>query len=157
MTPSDISHDPDPHAIPAAAAILGAGGLAPFLGLLAAPILGAEPFGRPPLAVLAIYAAVILAFMGAVHWGLSMAGYGGRRDTSWRYAASVVPALLAWFSVAFLPLSVALGVMAGVFALLLLYDLRSSRIGTAPPWYARLRWRLTAVVVPCLLAASVLT
>ena len=147
---------PDPTVIPATAAWLGAGGLLPFIGLLIAPLAGAEPFGRPPVVVLGLYTAVILSFMGAVHWGLAVAEFGGRRDASWRYALSVVPALLGWFALAFLPLPVALRVIAGAFALLLLYDVRASRIGTAPPWYARLRWRLTAVVVPCVLAASVL-
>jgi hypothetical protein len=156
MTTSGTGARPDPSAIPMTAAFLGAGGLLPFAGLLIAPWLGAEPFGRAPIPVLALYAAIILSFMGAVHWGLAMAEFGGRRDASWRFGVSVGPALIAWFGLAFLPLAVALRVLAGAFALLLLYDLRASRIGTAPPWYARLRWRLTAIVVPCVLAASVL-
>lgn len=139
--------------VPLTAAVLGAAGALPFLGLLMAQRWGVEPFGRPPLSVLALYAAVILAFMGAVHWGLAMAEYGGRRDTTWSYIMSVIPALLGWFALAFLPMTVALGVIALGFALLLAYDLRALRLGRAPAWYGSLRWPLTLVAVSCLLAA----
>ena len=146
----------NPSRVPLTAAVLGAAGALPFIGLLIAQRWGVEPFGRAPLGVLALYAAVILSFMGAVHWGLAMAEFGGRRDTTWSYIMSVMPALLGWFALAFLPMPVALGVMAFGFALLLLYDLRALRLGRAPAWYGRLRWPLTLVVVPCLLAAIVM-
>ena len=141
--------------VPLIAAVLAAAGALPFIGLLAAHIWGVEPFGRPPVSVLALYAAVILSFMGAVHWGLAMAEFGGHRDTAWSYIVSVLPALLGWFALAFLPIGAALGVIAFGFGLLLLYDLRALRLDRAPAWYAKLRWPLTLVVVPCLLLAIV--
>ena len=147
---------PAARTVPIPAAILGAAGALPFVGLLLAPFLGFEPFGRNPVAVLGLYAAVILSFMGAVHWGLAMAEMGGKRDTAWSYAISVAPAVFGWFALAFLPHPVALRAIALAFALLLLYDLRAVRLGRAPPWYGRLRWPLTLVVVPSLMAASIL-
>jgi hypothetical protein len=144
-------------AVPTAALSLGVAGLIPFLGLSLAEVAGLEPFGRAPMLVLAQYAATTLSFMGAVHWGLAMGEYGGRRDASWSYAASVVPGLVAWFALAFFPLPVALRIMAFAYAALLVYDLGAVRRGFAPAWYGRLRWPLTGVVVPCLFFASMLS
>jgi len=144
-------------AIPTAALTLGAMGLIPFVGLLFAEIWALEPFGRAPTLVLAQYAATTLSFMGAIHWGLAMGEYGGRRDNSWAYAVSVVPGLIAWFALAFFPLTVALGIMAAAYVLLLFYDLSAVRRGAAPGWYSRLRPPLTFVVVPCLIFAAVLS
>ena len=142
--------------VPAPAAFLGAAGVLPFVALVLAPLWNFEPFGRAPLLVLGLYASVILSFMGAVHWGLAMAEYGGRRDAMWSYLVSVMPALFGWFSLAFLPQVVAFRVIAAAFVLLLAYDIRAVRLGRSPPWYTRLRWPLTLVVVPSLLFASVL-
>lgn len=146
--------------IPPAAAALGAAGFMPFVGLPLAQLWELTPLGQPWLPVLALYAAVILSFMGAVHWGLAMAEGGGQTgapsDPAWRYGASVVPALVGWFAVAFLPQVIALRIIATAFAALLAYDLYAARSGLAPPWYPTLRWRLTLVVVPCLLFASIL-
>ncbi len=144
-------------AIPTAALTLSAAGLLPFIGLTLAQLWHIEPFGRQPLLVLAQYAATTLSFMGAVHWGLAMSEYGGRRDASWTYAVGVAPALIAWFALAFFPTDVALRIMAIAFALLLAYDIGSVRRGFAPAWYAHLRWPLTLIVVACLFFASILT
>lgn len=143
--------------IPTAALTLGVAGLVPFVGLFIAEIWGLEPFGRAPMLVLAQYAATTLSFMGAIHWGLAMGEFGGRRDASWTYAASVVPALIAWFALAFFPLPVALRIMSAAYALLLFYDMGAVRRGFAPAWYTNLRWPLTLVVVPCLIFASALS
>jgi hypothetical protein len=145
------SHD---NTVPLPAAFLGAAGAIPFVGLVLAPLWNFEPFGRPPLLVLALYASIILSFMGAVHWGLAMAEYGGRRETMWSYLVSVMPALLGWFSLAFLPQVVAFRVIAAAFVLLLAYDIRAVRLGRSPPWYTKLRWPLTLIVVPSLLFGS---
>ena len=158
MTVTSTHHNrSNRHEVPAPAAILGASGALPFVGLVLAPLWGLEPFGRPPLFVLALYSVTILSFMGAVHWGLAMAEYGGRRDTAWSYVASVMPPLFGWFALAFLPQVVALRVIAAAFILLLAYDIRAVRLGLAPMWYTRFRWPLTLAVVPTLVAASVLT
>ncbi len=142
--------------VPGPAAILGAAGVLPFVGLVMASLWHLEPFGRSPLFVLALYALAILAFQGAIHWGLAMAEYGGRRDTMWSYLVSVMPALFGWFALAFLPQVVAFRVIAAAFVLLLAYDIRSVRLGRSPPWYTTLRWPLTLIVVPTLLFASIL-
>ncbi len=138
--------------IPAVAAFLGAAGLIPFVGLALAPLVSLEPFGRDPLNVLAFYAAIILSFMGAVHWGLAMADTQVVRVSG--YIVSVVPGLVGWFAISFLPVPVSLRVLAVTFILLLLVDLRTVVQARAPAWYGRLRIPLTLVVVPALLFAS---
>lgn len=140
--------------IPTAALVLGTAGLLPFVALALAPLWSIEPFGRPPLGILAVYAAVVLSFMGAVHWGLAMAEFGGPRATTWGYIASVIPALVGWFALSFFPLAIALRIIAATYVGLLLYDIRAARLGRAPQWYARLRPPLTVVVATSLIFAS---
>lgn len=114
--------------------------------------------GETPWAVQALrfYAACILAFMGGVHWGLAIAGFGDDAvpKTFWlRLAGSVVPALVACVGL-LLPPDAGLLLTAAAFAILLVGDLLAVRLGMAPGWYPRLRGPLTAVVVVCLLTAS---
>jgi hypothetical protein len=156
MSTSPVAHRTRLGSIPMTAALLSAAGALPFVTLALAPSIDFEPFGRPPLVVLSLYAAVILSFMGAVHWGLAMGKTAARRDSSWQFIVSVLPALLGWFSLSFFPMAVALRVMALGFAALLLYDLRAVRVGSAPRWYAHLRWPVTVVVVASLMWGSIL-
>lgn len=134
-------------AVPPVAAALGYAGAIPFLGGAAAVSLALLPPG-PLLA----YGAVILAFMGGIHWGLGMPGAlpDGRR-----LGLSVVPALLGW---AALLLGGRLGLLllAAAFLGLLAVDLATTLSAVAPPWYPRLRLPLTALVVASLLLAAAL-
>ncbi|BCX19300.1 MAG: hypothetical protein KatS3mg117_2982 [Geminicoccaceae bacterium] len=135
--------------VPEPAALLGFAGLLPFVaGALAA--LAGGPLGPWASAALLAYAAVILSFMGGVHWGLAMSA---ERPSWLRYGASVVPALLGW---AALLLGGRFGflLLVASFASLLAYDLGAVRAGEAPAWYPRLRWPLTTGVVLTLLLAA---
>jgi hypothetical protein len=95
------------------------------------------------------YGAVILSFMGGVHWGLGMAA---ARPSFLRYGASVVPALLAWLAL-LLAGRPGFVLLAASFASLLAYDLGAVRAGEAPAWYPALRWPLTLVVCAALVLA----
>ena len=101
------------------------------------------------LELLAAYAAVILSFMGAIHWGLAMRGAprAGRA-----MALSVLPALLAWFALS-IPPGGGLAVTAVGFAGVYWMDARAVAAGAAPAWYRRLRIPLTLAVLACLAAA----
>lgn len=135
--------------IPRPALILGLAGLLPLLGTtLGAWALDDRQF------IFAInlqvaYGAVILSFMGAVHWGLTMA----QDDAgNWRrLGLSVLPALVGWLALMIsIPLGLlllALGFVAVFFA-----DLRSVAAGHAPAWYKVLRKPLTVIVLACLAA-----
>ena len=138
--------------IPAAANWLGAIGALPFVVLAVSGTI-LEPAGRQTAMVaLVAYGATILSFLGGVHWGLAIAGFGSSEVDSAlvrRLSFSVVPALVGW-SALLLPMSTGLMVLASAFALLLVFDFVASRSGEAPAWYPQLRWPLTAVVVASL-------
>lgn len=156
MPDAAASHVPSTHstdtAIPGVALALGIAGLIPFVGLAGIIVLNAHLPASDAWRALTLYGAVVLSFTGGVHWGLAMA----RGDTS-GYAASVVPAVVAWFAVAFMPPRPATTMLAVGFALLLLYDLACVRKGEAPAWYAPLRRWLTAIVLAAFLAALIAT
>ncbi len=128
---------------------LGYGGLLPFLAL--AILVGVDAH-RAPLwsQALVAYAAVILSFVGALHWGFGMSL--PRLDPGLRRRAlawSVVPALLAWPAI-LLPGEFASWILLAGFALHLVQDLRLARCADLPAWYLPLRWRLTVVAGLCL-------
>ncbi|MDJ0945003.1 MAG: DUF3429 domain-containing protein [Kiloniellales bacterium] len=135
--------------IPNAAVWLGALGLIPFLAGALAPWL--LPPQRLPQADLALigYGAVILSFLGGVHWGL--AAPEGRPG---QLGFSVLPSLVGWLALlvaTFDALGPALWLLAAAFATLLPGDLLAAGRGLAPGWYPRLRLPLTLVVVACLI------
>lgn len=135
---------------------LGHAGLLPFFALAFAcwwPA-GAAAAGmtvaRWAQLALVAYAAVILSFLGAVHWGFALltpqlARGVLRQSLVW----GVVPALLGWLAL----LMVFAGVAAWLVVALLIADLLLCRwmdgsllphYPAAPDWYLRLRSRLTA-------------
>ena len=141
----------EPATVPAAAFWLGYSGLIPFVILATA--LWFLPGPEQPRAhdALLSYAAIILAFMGAVHWGLAM--NGASRATGWQFGASVVPPLLAWFAV-FTPPAINTALLVTAFAGLCMFDGYMARKGSVPSWYPGLRVPLTTVVVTSLIVAQ---
>lgn len=142
----------DPAGIPRMALWLGPLGLLPFLaGALAAWWLPAEHLPGTALAVVA-YGAVILSFLGGVHWGL--AAPAGR---PLQLGFSVVPSLVAWVALlaANLPaVGAALWLLAAAFAIMLFCDLVAAGRNLTPEWYPRLRLPLSLGAVICLAAAA---
>ncbi len=136
--------------VPAGPFWLGWAGVLPFAGFAAAAM-AAVPLPIDPLRVLIGYGCVILSFMGGAQWGLATSDRG---TMATRYAASVVPALVAWPALLLRP-APALGVLIAGFAGLCAYDLWTVRRGEAPAWYGRLRIQLTAAVVFLLVAAYI--
>lgn len=139
---------------PQLAVLLGYAGLIPFvsgaLGIWVIP-LGWRPF---VLAALLDFAAVILAFMGAIHWGLAMRAQETDERAQVQLGLSVIPPLLGWLAVASgMPMGMALPICLLAFVGLYLADLRAVKLGLAPRWYPRLRTPLTLIVTLSLLVA----
>jgi hypothetical protein len=134
---------------PTIVAWLGYTGLTPFIGLTAAAMLSgtAHPWlGR----ALLDYAAVILSFVGALHWGFAMSLPDlDPRLQRGLFAWSVVPSLLAWVLLLLPPRVAAIGFIIG-FVAHLLRDLNLARLTGLPRWYLPLRWRLTTVASLCM-------
>ena len=104
------------------------------------------------LYVLTVYAAVILSFIGAVHWGLAM--NGAHTLARWQLGLSVTPALAAWLLMATLPpLGALIGLGAG-FLVVLGGDLLAIKYGLAPPSYARLCTVSSVIICAALWTAA---
>jgi hypothetical protein len=89
-------------ALPGAVAWLGYGGLVPFVGLAAASVLD-ENHAVYWADGLFAYGAIILSFIGALHWGYALSlgasiSEAARARRNACFAWSVVPSLIAWLA-----------------------------------------------------------
>ena len=135
--------------VPTMALVLGAAGAVPFLALsFATPFVDAS-LREQTTSVLTAYGAVILSFLGGIHWGLTINAIPAAAEESRlfrRLSYSVVPALISW--IAFLiPPAASLSVLAVAFVAVLCLDLIAARNEEVPEWYPRLRVPLTVAVV----------
>lgn len=140
---------------PMSVSMLGYGGLIPFVLLTWG--LWMEPADADfwTLALVS-YGAVILSFVGAIHWGIAMmAPQLGRRASDRRFVWSVVPSLMGWVAT-LLPAHLSVWVLVLGFALHYAQDHLLHRSIALPHWYLPLRRRLSAVAVLSLMAASVM-
>ncbi len=128
------------------AKILGYAGLIPFVGLAILNYLQIYP-NLNIAAALLFYGAIILSFIGALHWGFGMSlGALSHNEQNWRLIWSVIPALIAWFAL-LCPIALCVYLLITGFLLQLWQDYRLTRISEAniPDWYFSLRWQLTLV------------
>lgn len=151
-------HDGGPRRarVPAAAAWLGGLGLVPFVGLSIASQAIEGDLKTAALRGLLAYGAVILSFLGGIHWGAAMTRSISQTDhgiDAVRLGISVVPSLVGWASL-LIDARYGLALLAVGFAANLLLDIRSTRQGLVPPWYRRLRQPLTMIVVVALIVAG---
>lgn len=147
-----IMADANAAASPRTVAWLGYGGLIPFLVLALGSLLD-HHHGAAWRQALYAYGAIILSFVGALHWGLAMSlPELTERQRSARYAWSVAPALIAWPAMLMSPALAAPLLVAG-FVGHYLQDRRLAGQATLPAWYLPIRLRLSSVACVCLVAA----
>ena len=132
---------------PEMAVWLGYGGLVPFAICAAAAHGGTPILAAYGLIGAANYGAVILSFVGAIHWGLAMQD---DRHVYW-FSWSVTPALLAWAAVSLLDVRLSILALVPAFTLAWSVDRQAFQSGLLPAWYMRLRHILTAGAVVGLL------
>jgi hypothetical protein len=143
-----------PPTLPPLARALGLAGLIPFVAGAVAVFL-TEGWSRGlALQALAAYGAVILSFLGAVHWGFALAAADPAARVP-RLVGGVAPSLWAWGALALLPPSLACVALAVGFALTLAAEEVALARGLTPRGYQGLRRWLTAVAGACLVAAAV--
>ena len=111
--------------------------------------------GSPSISIIAlfanaVYGAVILSFVGAVHWGMTM--LGGR--SSYWYVWSIIPAILGWLAIVLLDIRISLLALAIAFALAWSVDRQASLRGLIPTWYMQMRHILTIGAATSLLATA---
>ncbi|GFM76591.1 hypothetical protein PSCICM_24100 [Pseudomonas cichorii] len=139
--------------LPKHVCLLGYGGLLPFI-FLALLIPFSLDYRTWFEIALVNYGAVILSFVGALHWGFAMTVQDKSAEQHrYRFIWSVIPALIAWVAT-LLPMP--LGCLLLVIGLVvhLLQDRRLLRVISLPAWYLPMRLRLTLVASVCLMLAA---
>jgi hypothetical protein len=138
--------------VPPAALWPGLAGLLPFLACALLPL--ATDAAWHPLAqqALVAYGAVILTFVGAIHWGIAL--MAPRHPASAAcFGWSVVPALWGWLAL-FPSFIASLALLGAGFIVQLAVDYRAAGALGLPAWYLALRSLLTSGVLLSLLLAS---
>jgi|GEM_PF-31745 len=140
--------------IPGPARVLGIGGLIPFIIGAAALWWVPGAWRADALRLLLLYSAVILSFVGAVHWGRALSQRNQSDSALWLpMSLSVVPALVAWGSFVLPPMQT-IAAMLAAFIGQYFIDVSLIRGERALVWYRSLRRGLTLVVSVCLVAAA---
>ncbi len=158
------------HRLPNTAVILGVSGLIPFVaGAIATLSANDEIRALFFVQLLIAYGAVILAFLGGVHWGFVLEGpvlegqaplglaVTTRRDTA-RLVGGVLPSLVGWAALIVSLLgspAAALAILIAGFVAFTATEAELRRRTLVPAGYMWLRWGLSVVVV--LVLATVLT
>ena len=143
--------------LPILAILLGAAGLVPFLAGSLGALSVDQGTARLALLGVAAYGAVILSFLGAVHWGLALAEgpSQGAQAQRGRFGLGVVPALIGWAAliVVFTGfIKTGLLVLVAGFVATTIAEARASRAGLMPAAYMGLRWVLSIIVIVCLVS-----
>ncbi len=129
-----------PHVVPL---VLGISGLIPFIGTLTL-------FWINPTEQLLIwfinYAVVILAFIGATHWGLALVINGKKKFREMLYILSTVPAMIGWVATTLSHLP-SLLLLVPAYIVSLLIDWRVSTQIILPSYYLKMRVYLTGTVI----------
>jgi hypothetical protein len=133
--------------LPERAALLGYAGLLPFLACAVALLLPEAGLREAAARLLPGYGAVILSFLGGVHWGLVLRSPSPRAPAL--LAIGVLPSLAGWLSL-LLPLEKALAAQVAVFGAFWLYEHRVLGPGVIPPAYLAMRRWLTLVAIAAL-------
>jgi hypothetical protein len=152
--------------------LLGLLGLIPFVVCAYLACAWRDPSEGRALIALIAYGAVILSFLGGVHWGFalaeppaSLAGLApvpARSDPAHRprIALGVVPSLIGWVALLIAVLApspvIALCVLIAGFLATTIGEHTAYRRGWMPGRYLWLRWGLTVVVVALLVTTTVL-
>jgi hypothetical protein len=144
--------------LPPLAVVLGIAGLIPFFACALATLQADPGTGQTAAIALISYGAVILSFLGGVHWGFVIEGAkeaGERR----RLTLGVVPALVGWSAV-LLGITahaiIGIAVLVAAFIAAAVVEQRGRRTEMVPRGYMILRWALTVVVALLLSAVLVL-
>lgn len=135
----------DASTIPRIAAVLGYGGVIPFLAAAANSVIGAPLTAEFALRVFVAYGAVILSFLGGIRWGIGLHpdASPGRELT-----LSVIPSLWAGACLLLPTTEFSVwGLLTGFLAMGLID--RYSPPLAMPPWMRRLRLHLTIAVSLC--------
>ncbi|KAI0695852.1 hypothetical protein C8T65DRAFT_583938 [Cerioporus squamosus] len=162
------------HAVPKPYVIFGLAGGLPYLGATGATVYlarqagiaaqGLVPNVDPGVAITVLdqalslqttYGAVLLSFLGALHWGFEFAGYGGHKYYP-RLLLGAAPVVFGWSTLAFEPVYALIAQWAG-FTAMWWADLRATGAGWTPKWYSQYRFYLSILVGSCIIGSLAAT
>jgi Protein of unknown function (DUF3429) len=135
--------------VPRTALMLGVAGLAPFIAGAAGAFALIAGWRHFAVTAVMTYGAVVLSFLGGVHWGAAMRGAPAPNETALVWG--VMPALVGWSALFAGPMWGLPGLIVG-FAAAYYVDDRACRRGALPMWYLSLRMALTVAVIASLAA-----
>ena len=116
---------------------IGYAGVMPVAGLLILAWSGAI-WQHLAVSSATIYAALILSFLGGIHWGFATSGFASSKH----FLISVVPSLWAWAAFAGPDFYTLLGIILGL-VVFFVYERQCALASRFPEWYLPLRRRLT--------------
>ena len=147
--------------LPTIVRILGYAGLIPFIGLAFMVQLADSPNDLIALESLVAYGAVIVSFLGALHWGACFKTIGESTQNRWLdhsvWIWGIMPALIAWLAIhifiplALLLLAATLIVQRAIDQRTYAYYFESTQTANA---FLRMRTHLTLVASVCLIWAG---
>ncbi|KAG1792206.1 uncharacterized protein HD556DRAFT_1432711 [Suillus plorans] len=97
------------------------------------------------------YGAVLLSFLGAIHWGMEFSGLGGYKGYP-RLFLGISPAVLAWSTITLQPTFALLWQWLG-FTALWYADNKVTAAGWTPKWYSQYRFYLSILVGTCIIGS----
>ena len=127
------------------ARLLGYGGALPFIGFGVLVVTDSAAWDTEVDIVLLCYGAVILSFLGGLHWG--RVASSNRQKSSGDSVIllwSITPPLVAWIAV-LLPQATGAVVMIGCFGLAYFIDMAVCQSGEWHSWMKGMRLHLTLV------------
>lgn len=134
------------------ASILGYSGTIPFISLAVILLLANASFTTPAASAIAasalhIYGAIILSFLGGLHWGRIACNPDIKPSDKWFLIYSVLPSLIGWSSYLLADIwqDTALMLIAG-FIISYVIDIRFIKLGAWQSWMKPLRTNLTLIV-----------
>ncbi len=130
---------------------LGLSGLLPFAAAALAVLLAPDYWGGFARGALIAYGAVILSFLGAVHWGFALRAPAAEAwATPARLALGVLPSLVGWAAMMLFEAPSLLLLAVGILGTAMVEQWAAGR-GLVPAFYMRLRWVLSLGAAGCLL------
>jgi Protein of unknown function (DUF3429). len=127
--------------------ILSLMGILPFAASLAAMLVLDGPAPLAAQGVMLVYGAIILTFLGGIHWGVAM-----REGTAADLVGSVVPSFVA-FAAIYTAGSTGILILAAGFLAVLSTDWRYHTAGMTEDWFWLLRRVVSLSVLTCLMIA----
>lgn len=144
--------------LPPLAIILGIAGILPFAAF------GIAAVGTTPDSALIAarglvgYGAVILAFLGGVHWGFTLDEPELARFVRARLTLGVVPSLIGWAAILVSLVAepaISLAILVAGFIATVVVEWRGHKLGLVSGGYMLMRWGISIVVIALLTAVLV--